>query len=54
MDLYAINYLHHGAAKFWYALPIEHGRRLERLVAGAVTRISYSCLLWFCSIWYKI
>lgn len=43
MDLYSINYLHFGSPKTWYAIPPEHGRRLEKLANSYFSDCYQNC-----------
>jgi len=43
MNLYSINYIHHGAPKTWYAIPTDYGKRFETLVEGITPASFRAC-----------
>jgi len=43
MDLYGVNYLHHGAPKTWYCVPPQYGYKLEQLAQKLFPDMTETC-----------
>lgn len=43
MDLYSINYLHHGARKSWYSIPLAYKQRFESIAESYFTQEFRQC-----------
>lgn len=43
MDVYSINYVHFGAPKTWYSIPIAYGQEFEKLINSLFTEKYESC-----------
>ena len=43
MDLYGVNFLHHGAPKTWYCVPPQYGYKLERIAAEVFPGMAQVC-----------
>ena len=43
MDLYGVNFLHHGAPKTWYCVPPQYGYKLEQLAQKLFPDMAETC-----------
>jgi hypothetical protein len=43
MDLYSINYLHHGKSKFWYGVDLRDNEKFEDFMNKAFPENSKKC-----------
>ena len=43
MDLYSINFVHHGAPKTWYCVPPKHGHLLEKACQDLFPNVATWC-----------
>ena len=43
MDLYSINYLHHGQSKFWYSIDTDCNDKFEAFVKSKFPEYSKQC-----------
>ena len=43
MDLYSVNYVHYGAPKHWYAIPVAHREKFERMAQDFFPDLASEC-----------